>query len=99
MTAKDQAPRSSALVRARLARIESLDYRDLLAITVTTTVDYQEQAYTTVSRPLLRRLEDQSGLDKRILVVLRSLPGAAKTVTITMGREYNVTWNGVRAPV
>jgi hypothetical protein len=97
----DEAPRSTRRVERALSRVDLLTDDELVKMTVTTRVQnwtHEALAETTVSRPVLRDANEQSALDHQIMAALRKLPGANPGIPMTMGREFTVTWDGIRRP-
>jgi hypothetical protein len=56
------------------------------------------RAVTTVQRPRLDRLA-QEHCDHMIQQALKRLPGFGGGITMTMGRTYEVEWDGICAPI
>ena len=98
----EQAPRSSTRVRARLLRVMNDAEVDsvLDRMEVYTRVCGNDRAVTTVTRPSMNWPGSQRDeFDKRIVRALSELPGFTGSVAITVGRVYQIEWDGVRAPV
>lgn len=98
----DEAPISTRYVERVLCRIDLISDAELVKMSVVSRIldwKYGCPVETTVSRPVLRDANEQSVLDQQIMTALRKLPGAKPGVPITMGREFTVTWDGIRRPV
>lgn len=95
----DAAPRSTRFAWRRVLGLAVLTEPEADKIGASTRVDHLERAVTTVTRPVVQNADRQTAIDNAILATLRKLPGCDGLVSISMGREYIVTWDGVRAPV
>jgi hypothetical protein len=95
----DTAPRSTRYAWRRVLGLAVLTEPEADKIGAETTVDHRDRAVTRVVRPVVQNADRQTEIDNAIMAMLRKLPGAEAGVSITMGREYTVTWDGVRAPV
>lgn len=97
---RDDAPRSTALVRGRLACALAGEFDVALdAMVAATRVDTRDRAVTTVTRPCRSWPPSRADeFDRLVIAALTRLPGAAHGVAISMGRTYEITWAGVRVP-
>jgi hypothetical protein len=95
----DSAPRSTRFVFRRVLGLADLTEYEADRIKASTHIDHADRAVTAVARPVVQNADRQTEIDKAIMAALRKLPGADPGVSIDMGRQYTVTWDGVRAPV
>lgn len=96
---EDAAPRSTRFAWRRIVGLAVLTEPEADRVDARTRINHAERAVTTVARPVVQNADRQTEIDNTILAALRKLPGADPSVSIDMGREYTVTWDGVRAPV
>jgi hypothetical protein len=99
----DHAPESSRLVRLAILNRTDLPARVIDRLTISTArvarrTDLGFRAVTTVERSRLNA-QEQEYYDPMIMHALKCLPGFGGTVTMTMGRTYEVEWDGVCAPI
>lgn len=105
MTLSDQAPLSSTRVRLKVLRELPEDrawHVDRMNFTTSIRhlADGERRAVTVVTRPCAGWPEkSRDAFDRAVMKALNDLPGAAGSVTITMGRTYETEWDGVRAPI
>ena len=98
---RNEAPRSSNRVRARLVVGLGTDLWEQVGdrIEIWTRVDGRDRAVTTITRPCAGWPDRaRNDFDRRMIATLGALPGSDKSVTITMGRTYEITWDGVCVP-
>lgn len=94
----DEAPESTKYLRKALGWHRELADIDLDRIEITTKVDSKRRAVSTLTRPVVHFTE-QHMVDKAFADAFGELPGFADSYAITMGRTFEVEWDGVRAPI
>lgn len=96
----DAAPVSSRHVRLKLHNLVNIPEIVIERLEITTAITAWDRAHTTVQRPDAGpRLDLQEKWDAETLAALRYLEGADSSVVMTMGRTFEVEWDGVCRPI
>lgn len=90
---------SSRHVRNKLIRLADVPERELMALSIVTRITKDDRAETTISRPRVSRMDQQSYWDREVRLALNQLEGAANVQRWTMGRTITIEWDGICRPI
>lgn len=95
----DQAPVSSQHVRLKLVKMADVPERELMRISIVTTITRDDRAETTVTIPQTPRRDVQHQWYQEMQKALQALDGTRTVSMAGVSQTFTVTWDGICRPI